>query len=68
MDIKNGETLMLLPFVLCDSAGRQRFDPVPGTVVYINEPHRYFTAEFKVPSGGHFRESFKFDEVEGEKC
>jgi hypothetical protein len=63
--IELGMTVWLKPFVLVDYLGRTIDKPIPGTVVYINEPHSFFTVEFKFPSGGHYRESFKFDEIEG---
>lgn len=63
--IELGMVFMLTPFVNVDYVGRAISKPVPSKVVYINEPHRFFTVEFKFPSGCHYRESFKFDEVEG---
>ena len=58
-EIKLGNTLMLKPFVCLDKIGRTITKPIPGTIVYINHKHRYFTAEFKFDHGS-FRESFKF--------
>lgn len=63
--IELGRTVWLKPYVLIDYYGRAVDKPIPGKVVYINEPHRYFTVEFKFPGGGDYRESFKFDEIEG---
>lgn len=57
-NLRIGEVLMLRPYVLMENNKVCR-DPVPGTVVYINHKHHFFTAEFKSPSGS-FRESFKF--------
>lgn len=65
--IELGTVLMLTPFVNVDYVGRAISKPVPGKVVYINEPHRFFTVEFKFPGGSHYRESFKFDEIEDEE-
>ena len=64
--IEIGRTVWLRPFELIDFHGRTIDEPLPGKVVYINEPHKFFTVEFKFPSGGHYRESFKFSEIEGE--
>lgn len=63
--IELGMIFNLIPSMQLDRLGRSVTKPIPGTVVYINEPHRFFTVEFKFPSGCHYRESFKFDEVEG---
>lgn len=60
MKIKIGETVMLKPNVDCSRTCYSVDDPKPATIVYINLPHRFFTAEFHFPGGGHFRESFKF--------
>ena len=60
MQLKIGTKLPLKQFVLLDSNGRSTVKPIMGTVVYINKPHRFFTAEFTFPNGGSFRESFKF--------
>lgn len=58
--IKIGDVLQLTPVVCIDKNGRAT-QKIPGKVVYINEEHRYFTAEFNFPeTGGRFRESFKF--------
>ena len=56
MDIKLGETLMLLPFVLCDSAGRQRFERIPGTVVQVDTSEKVSSLmKWKVKSAdGYF--------------
>jgi hypothetical protein len=51
---------------MVDFFGRAINRPIPCKVVYINEPHSFFTVEFNFPSGGHYRESFKFSEIEGE--
>ena len=64
--IELGMSLKLTPFIMIDIFGRAVNKPIPCKVVYINEPHKYFTVEFKFPSGGHYKESFKFDEIEGE--
>ena len=56
---KVGTRLMLNPYINKDKFGRTIRGPVPGTVVYINFPHRYYVAEFDCP-GGKFREAFKF--------
>ena len=60
MRLRIGAKLPLKPFVLLDSNGHSTVKPITGTLVYINEPHRFFTAEFVFPNGGSFRESFKF--------
>ncbi len=65
--IELGTTVWLKPFVLVDYFGRTDNKPIPGKVVYINEPHRFFSVEFKFPGGGKYRESYKFDEIEGKK-
>ena len=62
--IELGKTVWLKPFELIDRFGRTVDKPLPGKVVYINEPHRFFTVEFTLPNGGRYRESFKFDEIE----
>ena len=53
--IELGKTVWLKPFVMVDYLGRAIDKPIPGTVVYVNEPHSYFTVEFKFPSGGHYK-------------
>lgn len=58
-NIKLGETLMLKPSVCLDKLGKTQRSPIPGTIVYINRKHNYFTAEFNFPTGS-FKESFKF--------
>lgn len=57
--VRVGEKLMLKPTVCLDRFGRANIEPIEGTVVYVNFPHRYFTAEFSFP-GGRIRESFKY--------
>jgi hypothetical protein len=59
MRLEIGTKLMLMPFVCLDKRGNTSTKPIEGTVVYINKPHRYFTAEFVFPKGS-FREAFKF--------
>ena len=54
-----GEKLKLKPSICLDKTGRTEQRAIEGTIVYVNFPHRYFTAEFKFP-GGSIRESFKF--------
>ena len=66
--INIGQTLKLTPFIMVDYFGRAINRPIPCKVVYINEPHKFFTVEFRFPSGGHYRESFKFSEIEGENA
>jgi hypothetical protein len=39
--------------------GFEKLRTVHGRIVYINESHRYFTAEAEV-NGSRLRESFKF--------
>ena len=63
-----GAKLMLAPFA--PSANMTNYNKtigkdlrLPCTVVYINRPHRYFTALFEFQYGS-FRESFKFIELE----
>lgn len=59
--IKVGQKLKLIP---CVFKGMFYVDEAkPCEVVYVNQSHRYFTAEFIFP-GGKFRESFKFSEKE----
>lgn len=36
---------------------------VTGTVVYVNEPHQWFTAEYKTASGVKLRTAFKFCDI-----
>lgn len=60
MRIRIGETVILKPYIECSRVNFSVNDPMPATIVYINWPHRFFTAEFHFPGGGHFRESFKF--------
>lgn len=60
--LKIGTKLKLIPHVLVDYLGRAINKPLPCEVVYINEAHRFFTVEFNPPTGGKFRESFKFEE------
>lgn len=55
-----GAKLMLAPFAPTaadQTAGKKTIHPC--TVVYINFPHRYFTAMFEYKYGS-FSESFKF--------
>lgn len=59
MKLEIGTKLKLLPSICIDGLGRSSQKPIDCTVVYINKPHRYFTAEFVFPNGS-FRESFKF--------
>lgn len=59
MRLEIGTKLMLMPYVCLDKRGNTSTKPIEGTVVYINKPHRYFTAEFTFPNGS-FREAFKF--------
>lgn len=61
-----GDTVYLVPYVNLDKKGQTDDKPIPGKVVYINRPHRFFTAEFSYPSGS-IRESFKFC-PRGELC
>lgn len=58
MKLRIGTKLQLSPYVLTDSRYTEQ-KKITGTVVYINKPHRFFTAEFVLPYGT-FRESFKF--------
>ena len=60
MRLEIGTKLQLRPSICIDTLGRSTGKPLEGTVVYINKPHRFFTAEFVFPTGGSFRESFKF--------
>jgi hypothetical protein len=55
-----GDVLPLVPIICLDKKGDITHKPLPGTIVYINDEHRYFTAEFRFPRGS-FRESFKFN-------
>ena len=56
---KIGDIIPLHPFVNLDKKGETEKGKIPGTVVYVNYEHRFFTAEFVFPRG-KFRESFKF--------
>ena len=38
--------------------GDERHEPQPARVIYINEAHGYFVAEFTGPRGRTFREGF----------
>lgn len=60
MQLRIGTKLKLRPAISVDNLGRSVYKAMPCTVVYINKPHRFFTAEFVFPNGGSFRESFKF--------
>lgn len=59
MRLEIGTKLKLLPSICVDNLGRTTSKPIEGTAVYINKPHRFFTAEFVFPNGS-FREAFKF--------
>lgn len=54
-----GQVVPLTPQICVDKKGEITRNALPGTTVYINDEHRYFTAEFRFARGG-FRESFKF--------
>lgn len=59
---KLGAIIQLIPAIHIDTNGLTDTRPIPAKIVRINWKHRYFTAEFKYPHGGSFRESFKFAE------
>ena len=59
LDPHIGQIIRLTPSVNIDKNGFVDNKPVPAKIVYINLPHRYFTAEFTYPSGS-IRESYKF--------
>lgn len=57
-----GEPFSLTPTAFEGASGLGSFEKlrtVHGRIVYINEAHRYFTAEAEV-NGIRLRESFKF--------
>ena len=60
--IKVGQKMKLIPTAIDTNEMFHRASPC--TVVYVNEKHRYFTAEFIFSGGGKFWESFKFAEKE----
>ena len=54
-----GEPVTFWPAEFVIPAGTR--PALTGHIVYINEPHRYYTVEFQV-SGYQLRESFRFEE------
>lgn len=56
---KIGDIVKVHPYVSLDKNGQTETEPIPGEIIYVNRPHRYFTARFIFPRGG-FNESFKF--------
>jgi hypothetical protein len=60
LKLKIGKELMLCPNVN-DKVQNCYKKELPGTIVYINRKHRFFTVEFKFQYGS-FRESFKYIE------
>ena len=67
-DFKLGATVKIIPSIKLDLFGnvlRKKFD---AEIVYINRKHWYFMVCFKFPTGGSFRESFKFCEKDGFIC
>ena len=61
--IKLGQTVAFNQFHYAYGGGNPE-DDVVGTVIYVNEPHRYFTAEYE--KGGHmWKLSFNFDDLIG---
>jgi len=62
MNLYIGKKMMLTPEVFIDKSGKLMNEKdYPCKVVYINRPHRFFTAEFEFPLG-NIRESFKYTE------
>ena len=55
-----GTQFKLIPFVSVDYLGRDLKKPMPCTVIYVNEQHRFYTVEFTFPNGDKYKESFKF--------
>ena len=59
-----GKKVAFIP-TMVDAGGSTKVDyirPVKGVVIYVNERHRYFTAEYYV-NGVALRESFKFSGI-----
>lgn len=61
--MKLNDMLFLVPSISCgyDDEKHERRKPQkpqPARVIYINEAHRYFVAEFWGPGGQTFREGF----------
>jgi hypothetical protein len=54
-----GQVISLIPVICVDKKGEITRKALPGKIVYINDEHNYFTAEFTFKRGS-FRESFKF--------
>lgn len=62
--IAKGQRVRFVPNFNIDKIGKDRLcemKKVTGTIVYVNEAHSYFTAEYDV-QGYKMRESFKFSE------
>ena len=65
MKVEIGTRLRLKPAAVLEGCLRDSKETIyPCEVVYINKAHRYIIVEFTFP-GGKFRESYKFDDVEG---
>lgn len=56
---KIGERIMAKPYISKDRVGHTICGRVPGTIVYINVPHRFYVAEFDF-NGRKIREAVKF--------
>jgi len=59
-----GKRVAFIPTML-DAGGKTSVDyirPVKGVVIYVNEKHGYFTAEYYINSN-YIRESFKFYDI-----
>lgn len=61
IDLRIGAKLRIAPSTFYDPHGAMLpgGNSISGTVVYINERHRYFTLEYQFMFG-KFRESFKY--------
>lgn len=65
--IKIGQKVSFDPWHGINSVLGSRNDGnVEGTVIYVNEPHNYFTVEYEL-GDGKFKTSFNFCDVFGEK-
>jgi hypothetical protein len=60
-----GDELMLKPQTFSEGDDLRNKPLMRGKVIYINEKHLLFTAEFKLPCGQTFNESFNIQDLEG---
>lgn len=64
--IKVGQKVRFDPLasVCGDGAKEFRGETIDGTVVYVNEPHKWFSVEY-MKAGLKFRHSFNFADIGG---